>query len=226
MGSLSTSLYDGVIKGNIFHLTGALWGESIGHRWITLIKASHWELWCSLWPWTTVWANSQDSGDLRRHGARYDVIVMWTCVTGVFPSQSVFAISQLKCGIWSWHYNDVIMSAMASQITSLTIVYSTVYSGADQRKHQNSASLAFARVIHRGPVTSPHKGPVTWKMFPFDDVIMNCWIAEIHSHTGWVVLWTVLWQSARGWDISFCLNVTIMWSSVVLTFNILQILYP
>ena len=65
------------------------------------------------------------------------------------------------------------MSLMASQITSLTIVYSTVYSGADQRKHQSSASLAFVRGIHRGPVNSPHKWPVTWKMFPFDDVIMQ-----------------------------------------------------
>ena len=57
------------------------------------------------------------------------------------------------------------MSAMASQINSLTIVYSTVYSGADQRKHQSSASLAFVREIHRWPVNSPHKGPVTRKMF-------------------------------------------------------------
>ena len=65
------------------------------------------------------------------------------------------------------------MSAMASQITSLMIVYSTVYSGADQRKHQSSASLAFVQGIHRGPVNSPHKGPVTWEMFPFDDVIMG-----------------------------------------------------
>ena len=44
---------------------------------------------------------------------------------------------------WHKHYNDVVMSAMASEITGLTIVYSTVYSGADQRKHQSSASLAF-----------------------------------------------------------------------------------
>ena len=71
------------------------------------------------------------------------------------------------------HYNDVIMSTVASQITSLTIVYSTVYSGADQRKHQSSASLAFVRGIHRSPLNSPHKGPVTWKNFPFDDVIME-----------------------------------------------------
>ena len=72
------------------------------------------------------------------------------------------------------HYNDVIMGAMASQITSLTIVYSTVHSGADQRKHQSSASLTFVWGIHRWPVNSPHKCPVTRKMFPFDDVIICC----------------------------------------------------
>ena len=71
------------------------------------------------------------------------------------------------------HYTDVIMTEWASQITSLTIVYSAVYSGADQRKHQSSASLAFVRGIHRRPVNSPRKGPVTRKMFPFDDVIMR-----------------------------------------------------
>ena len=47
------------------------------------------------------------------------------------------------------HYNDVIMSALASQITSVSIVYSTVGSGANQRKHQSSAALAFGREIHR-----------------------------------------------------------------------------
>ena len=71
-----------------------------------------------------------------------------------------------------YHNTDVIMSATASQITSLTIVYSTVYSDADQRKHQSSASLAFVRGINRAPVNSPHKWLVTRKMFPFDDVIM------------------------------------------------------
>ena len=70
------------------------------------------------------------------------------------------------------HYNDVIMSAITSQITSLTIVYSTVYSGADQRKHQIPALLAFVWGIHWWPVNSMHKWPVTRKMFPFDDVIM------------------------------------------------------
>ena len=63
------------------------------------------------------------------------------------------------------------MGAMEAQITSLTIVYSAVYS--DQRKHQSSASLAFVRGIHHWPVKSPYKGPITRKMFLFDDVIMN-----------------------------------------------------
>ena len=72
--------------------------------------------------------------------------------------------------IWS-HYCDVIMSTMTFQITSLIIIYSNVYS-ADQGKHQSSASLAFVRGIHRWPVNSPHKRPVTREVLPFDDVIM------------------------------------------------------
>ena len=88
--------------------------------------------------------------------------------------QTVAGVILIHQRIWrSWiYYSAVIMSAMASQITSLAIVYSTVYSGAYQRKHQSSASLAFVRGIHRWPVNSPHKGPVTQKMFLFEDVIM------------------------------------------------------
>ena len=74
------------------------------------------------------------------------------------------------------HYNDVIMGAIASKITSLTIVYSTVYSGTDQRKYQSSASLAFVHGIHRWSVNSPHKWQVTRKMFPFGDVIMTAMV--------------------------------------------------
>ena len=76
------------------------------------------------------------------------------------------------------HYSDVIMCVIMSQITSRTLVYSTVYSGADRRKHQSSASLAFVRGIHRWPVHSPHKWPVTRKMFRFDDVIMFSGVGE------------------------------------------------
>ena len=79
------------------------------------------------------------------------------------------------------------MSLMASQITSLTIIYLTAYWGADQRKHQSSASLAFVRGIHRRPVNSPHKWPVTRKMFPFDDVIMYFVITGITTTTTFTV---------------------------------------
>ena len=75
---------------------------------------------------------------------------------------------RFRC-ISTLHCRDVIINAMASEITSLTIVYSTVYSGLDQIKHESSASLALVR----WPVNSPHKGTVTRKMFPFDDVIMQ-----------------------------------------------------
>ena len=79
----------------------------------------------------------------------------------------------IKITIFHRHYNDVIMTTMASQITSLAIVYSTVYSDTDERKHQSSASLAFLRAIHRWPVNSLHKGPVTRNIFPFDDVTVG-----------------------------------------------------
>ena len=85
-------------------------------------------------------------------------------------SKKVFCL-----GVWGQghavHYSDVIINVMASQITGVLIVYSTVCSGADQIKHQSSASLAFVRGIHWWPVNSPHKGPVRLKMLPFDDVI-------------------------------------------------------
>ena len=72
----------------------------------------------------------------------------------------------------SFHYSDVIMIAIAFQISSVSIVCSIVSSCADQRSHESSASLAFVMGIHRWPVDSTHKRPVTWKMFLFDNVIM------------------------------------------------------
>ena len=110
---------------------------------------------------------------------------MWTCsekscsytishnieITGWTFNCRAGLIWSLFCGS-DCHYNDVIMRAMASQINSPTIVYSTVYSGVNQRKHESSVSLAFVRGIQRGPVNFPHKVPVTRKMFPFDNVTM------------------------------------------------------
>ena len=98
------------------------------------------------------------------------------------------------------------MGTDASQITSFTIVYSTVYSGADQRKHQCSVSLAFVLGIHRRPVNSPHKWPVTRKMFPFDDVIMNvlifCWFRVNPM------------RECQLWSVSLLIVQTVFWTRV------------
>ena len=89
------------------------------------------------------------------------------------------------------HYSDIIMSAMASQITGVSIVYATVCSGADQRKHQSSSPLAFVWAIHRWPVNFQHEGPVTrkcfhlmtssWKTVLIWTLLPGCW------------LWNVAW---------------------------------
>ena len=109
-------------------------------------------------------------------------------------------------GSCAHHYCDVIMGSIASQTASLAIVYSSVYSSPDQREHQSSASLAFVRGIHRRPVNSPHKGPVTRKMFPFNDVIMTrwCWQYAVgaRSQFPWMLhpsikLWPLLFPSNR-----------------------------
>ena len=92
----------------------------------------------------------------RRDGDCYMFLNVWKCTVLSVPV----------------YYDDVIMSPMAYKITSLTIVYSTVYSDADQRIHQSSASLALCAGYSLGPVNSPHKWPVTRKMSPFDDVII------------------------------------------------------
>ena len=83
---------------------------------------------------------------------------------------SLYSLCPVIC---SNHYSDVIMGVMASQITGVSIVYPNAYSATDPRKHQSFASLGFVRGIHRWSVNSPHKGPVTRRMFPFYDVIMS-----------------------------------------------------
>ena len=111
------------------------------------------------------------------------------------------------CGVTrpQWQYCDSIMGTVESLITSLTIVYTTVYSDADQSKLQSSASLAFVWGIHWGQVNSLHKWPVTWKMFPFDDVIM-----ELNS-----ISWT---------HMSFNINYVTLVSNCFMTYDLCFIL--
>ena len=87
-----------------------------------------------------------------------------------YLSYQTFQILNLS---WDWTLQWHHMSAVASQITGISTVCSSICSGADQRKHQSSVSLAFMRGIHWWPVDYPHRRPVTQKMFPFQDSIMN-----------------------------------------------------
>ena len=157
-------------NGNIFRVTGHFTGEFPAQRPVTrnidvffdlrlnrMLRKQWWDWWLET-PSHPLWRHWNEVVELPV--MRRDIITLFKA-----PCPGC-------CLLYERHYNDVIMSTIASQITSLTTVYSTVYSGIDQRKHQSSASLAFVRGIHRGPVNSPHKGPVTRKMFPFDDVIM------------------------------------------------------
>ena len=116
--------------------------------------------------------NEKNGRSLQIEGEVQILVSDWTLM--ILTKQTTVTNNTNKSKLVScpFHCSDVTMSPMASQITSPTIVYSTVYSGTDQRKHQSPVSLAFVRGIHRSPVNSPLKGPVTQKMFPFDDVIM------------------------------------------------------
>ena len=124
------------------------------------------------------------------------------------------------------HYTDVIMSAIASQIAILTSVYSTVYSCADHRKHQSSASLAFVGEIYQGPVNSPHKGPVTRKMFPFDDVIMQCatpmlWGPRLHISILELKLIHVSKRESRSTGLAYVSKISIndIWETPVIVWK-------
>ena len=108
--------------------------------------------------------------------------ILQCCQTCVLSQKRAYlSLSIYYIYIYVYHHSDVVMGATASQITSLTTVYSTVYSGADQRKYQSSASLAFVRGIHRWLVNSPHKWPVTRIMFPFEDVSMMVYLLNYDS---------------------------------------------
>ena len=83
-------------------------------------------------------------------------------------------------GIVKWNITtESLTLPWPSQIKGASVVCSAVCSGADQRKYQSSASRAFVMGIHRSPVDSFYKGPITRNIFPFDDVIM------MYDHHWW-----------------------------------------
>ena len=150
-------------------------------NWISpYFRSKHQKSW---WQWTEKWNRLSTQGRADRAGFE---LTVW------LPAVITICLESDLMIHLSLHYTHVIMDTMTSQITSLTIVYSTVYSGADQRKHQSSASMTFVRGIHRWPVNSPHREPVRRKMFPFDDVIMRRTFPSVWRVIGWymIVKWS------------------------------------
>ena len=155
------------------HICG-IWGEELTQpQWVN----SPWTKMASTWQMVLinigsgngllpVWHQAviSTSADLLLAGPTGRNLAMSYTLEMIIPS---------KGRLYSMHYSDIIMSYTASQITGISIVCSAIFSGADQRKHQISTSLAFVWGIHRWLNNSPHKGPITWKMFPFDNVIME-----------------------------------------------------
>ena len=93
------------------------------------------------------------------------------------------------CHLTMHHYSDIIMSTMASQITSLVIVYSTVYSGAKIKESIKALRhWPLCREFYHWPVISPHKWPVTWKLFPFYDIVMSYLPIQLFHHLSWTII--------------------------------------
>ena len=161
-----------------------IYNEHLTHTWNVMQRLENWVegqdvhcvvgwglMWCSMCPLhdTKIYGFADTDTCRVTFFSIIRVSKQMEALSSHISSQKLHVITQMDVLM---HYNDVIMGSMASQITSLIIVYSAVYFGAYQRKHQSSASLAFVRGINRGPVNSPHKWPITRKMFPFDDVLM------------------------------------------------------
>ena len=128
--------------------------------WETVVTNEQTRLWKTCQQWESIGRTNHSSWKTG------------TCLSQIANTMAAIELIWFPQNI-QVHYSDVIMGTMAFQITSLTIVYSTFYSGTNQRKHQSSTSLAFVRGIHRSLVNSPHKGPVMQKMLPFDDIMFS-----------------------------------------------------
>ena len=157
-------------------LKSVYWGKKMFTGMILCMHLAN-ESWCYNVTSSLIgWAHSQNYPCVWSD-FRLFILLLWVW--------SIYGYSFLTAN----HYNDVIVGTLASQITSLTIVFSTIYLDTNQRKHQNSESLAFVQGIHRRPVNSPHKWPVMRKMFPYDDIIMVEAILLANSPLRRPVMW-------------------------------------
>ena len=155
-----TYCYRGIIKGhgNIFHVTGPLWGESTGHRWIPLTKASDAELWCLLW---SAWKKRLGKQSRRR----------W--FETISPSLwRHYNVSNITTPAWHWHLWFHYLKSNAGPNYS----HSRLHDDVIKWKHFPRYG-PFLRGIHRSPVNYPHKGQ--WRgalMLALICVWINGWV--------------------------------------------------
>ena len=152
---------------NIFRVIGPLWGESTGHRWFSLTKASDSELWCFLWssPQNNGWVNNRDAGDLRRHGAYYYVTVTSCDRSGITRTKELF----LSIGIFTdhpfWYFVDRLLLVANYHICPVPL----------WRHQMETFSALLAICAGNSPVTGefPAQRPVTRSFEVFFDLRLN-----------------------------------------------------
>ena len=153
-------------NGNIFRVTGPLWGKPPSPA-----DSPHKGQWrgALMFLWSSLEQSIEHAVETRVILDAIPLIMtslLWVLVILCQGIAYTFRRTRYYLKIeYAFYYDDVIMSVMASQTTSLAIDYSVVYSGTGERKHLNSASPPFVRGIHRLPVNSPHRRRVTRKCF-------------------------------------------------------------
>ena len=173
-------------NGNIFRVTGNLCRKFTGPRRIHRTKASDAELWYARW------VNNRKAGDLRRHRAHYDVIVMKPTDHWMMVFMVLFQwCSYIYCKVIILKTFDLAFIIALYDGTSDAMSLHWRHNYHDGVSNHQPQSCLLNRLFRRrskktsklrvtglcagnspGSVNSPHKGPVTWKMFPFDDVFM------------------------------------------------------
>ena len=174
------------------------WGPYEASQWHYRVSQTKWiwfeiDKFLSILPNWIEWKKSMYNIISLCTSVNFFVICLWLVLLNKSTYDDFFILSALKITLINWsikvcfHCSGVIMCTMASQIISLTIVYSSVYSGADWRKYKCSVSLVLGGEFTGHWWIPGHKGPVTWKMFPIHDVIMSdTWFGLVYD---WPSVW-------------------------------------
>ena len=176
-------------NGSILRVTDPLCGELTGHRWIPRTKASDGELWCFLWsaPWINLWVNNREAGDLRRHRAHYEIIVMFVVVCCVL----VILLPRLGpylSGLLNWYWGNRMIVSQLSYMQAVTraiiaplwdyvFLYAVQHTVYPKKYAHGFALLCFVVVIH-------------WLIFPYPSGLLhwhwgNLTIAPVPAKQPW-----------------------------------------